>query len=54
VHLGTIIDAANPTFQRYQPATTGGDGERTEEFTISAEESEEHFEIPAFLRKNAM
>ena len=54
VHLGTIIDAATPTFQRYQPPTTGGNGadERPEEFTMSPEESEEHFETPAFLRKN--
>jgi cell division protein FtsZ len=54
VHLGTITDAATPTFQRYQPETAGGDGERPEEFTISAEESEDRFEIPAFLRKNAV
>ena len=54
VHLGTIIDAATPTFQRYQAATAGGDGEHPEEFTISAEENEDRFEIPAFLRKNEL
>ncbi len=56
VHLGTIIDAATPTFQRHQAGNESGNGApaHAEEFTISAEESDEHYEIPAFLRKNAM
>jgi hypothetical protein len=56
VHLGTIIDAATPTFQRRQPATERGNGgdERVDEFTISPEESDDHYEIPAFLRKNVV
>lgn len=56
VHLGTIIDAATPTFQRHHHGAEGGNGsdERAEEFTISPEENDDHYEIPAFLRKNAM
>ncbi len=56
VHLGTIIDAATPTFQRHQPGAERGNGndEHAEEFTISPEENDDHYEIPAFLRKNAV
>jgi cell division protein FtsZ len=56
VHLGTIVDAATPTFQRHQPGTDRGNGadERVEEFTMSPEESDDHYAIPAFLRKNAI
>jgi cell division protein FtsZ len=56
VHLGTIIDAATPTFQRHQPGTDRGNGadERVDEFTMSPEESDDHYAIPAFLRKNAI
>jgi cell division protein FtsZ len=56
VRVGTIIDAATPTFQRYQPETDGGNGtdDRAEEFTMSPEENDDHYSIPAFLRKNAI
>ncbi|MFN8624703.1 MAG: cell division protein FtsZ [Candidatus Binatia bacterium] len=57
VHLGTIIDdLESPTFKRYKPGTERGNGSEPtpEEFTISSEESEDQYEIPAFLRKNAM
>jgi cell division protein FtsZ len=57
VHLGTIIDdLESPSFQRHRPGTERGHGaeERAEEFTISSEENEDQYEIPAFLRKNAM
>ena len=56
VHLGTIVDAATPTFERYLPGTERGNGadERAEEFTMSPEESDDHYAIPAFLRKNAI
>jgi cell division protein FtsZ len=55
VHLGTIIDAATPTFERHQPRSGRGNGAdgRAEEFTMSPEESDDHYAIPAFLRKNA-
>jgi cell division protein FtsZ len=60
VHLGTIIDdLESPTFQRHKPEVENGNGngsakgvQRAEEFTI-ADDSEDQFEIPAFLRKNA-
>ncbi len=56
VHLGTIIDdVESPTYLRHKPEVDNGNGKdrrRAEEFTI-AEESEDQFEIPAFLRKNA-
>jgi cell division protein FtsZ len=57
VHLGTITDdLESPSFQRHRPGTERGNGaeERAEEFTISSEENEDQYEIPAFLRKNAM
>lgn len=57
VHLGTIIDDLEaPTFQRYKPTAERGNGvdSHADEFTISSEESEDQYEIPAFLRKNAM
>jgi cell division protein FtsZ len=57
VHLGTIIDdLESPTFQRYKPGTERANGGelRPDEFTISSEENEDQYEIPAFLRKNAM
>ena len=60
VHLGTIIDdLESPTYLRHKPEAGNGNGNgqmkdapRTEDFTI-AEDSEDQFEIPAFLRKNA-
>jgi cell division protein FtsZ len=61
VHLGTIIDdLESPTYLRHnkpeaQAANGNGNGrdtQRAEEFTI-ADDSEDQFEIPAFLRKNA-
>ena len=59
VHLGTIIDdLESPTYLRHKPAAeavsgngNGKEPPRAEEFTI-AEDSEDQFEIPAFLRKN--
>jgi len=57
VHMGTIIDdLESPTWQRPKPEAENGNGrrertERTDDFTIS-DESEDQFEIPAFLRKN--
>lgn len=53
VHLGTIIDSATPTFQRHQAGNDAGNA-HADEFTISPEESDDHYEIPAFLRKNAV
>jgi hypothetical protein len=60
VHLGTIIDdLESPTYLRHKPAAENGNGnggakdtQRAEDFTI-ADDSEDQFEIPAFLRKNA-
>jgi len=57
VHLGTIVDDLEaPTFQRYRPAAERGNGldRHADEFTISSDESEDQYEIPAFLRKNAI
>ncbi|MFI5394643.1 MAG: cell division protein FtsZ [Candidatus Binatia bacterium] len=57
VHLGTIIDdLESPSFQRHRPGMERRNGveERAEEFTISSEENEDQYEIPAFLRKNAV
>ena len=57
VHLGTIIDdLESPTFQRYKPGTErmNGSDMPADEFTISSEENEDQYEIPAFLRKNAV
>ncbi len=57
VHMGTIIDdLESPTWQRPKALETdngNGKHERAEDFTIS-EEAEDQYEIPAFLRKNAM
>jgi len=59
VHLGTIIDdLESPTFLRHnkpEASAANGNGkepQRAEEFTI-ADDSDDQFEIPAFLRKNA-
>jgi cell division protein FtsZ len=57
VHLGTIIDdMESPTWQRprlgAEPENANGKRERADDFTI-AEEPEDQYEIPAFLRKNA-
>jgi cell division protein FtsZ len=57
VHMGTIIDdLESPTWQRprldAEPENINGKHERPEDFTI-AEEPEDQYEIPAFLRKNA-
>jgi len=63
VHLGTIIDdLESPTYLRHnkpEALTANGNGngngkdtQQAEEFSI-AEDSEDQFEIPAFLRKNA-
>ena len=59
VHLGTIIDdLESPTYLRHNKSEAhaangnGKDTRRAEEFTI-ADDSEDQFEIPAFLRKNA-
>ena len=57
VHLGTIIDdLESPTYLRHKPQAENGNGNakearRADEFTI-ADDSEDQFEIPAFLRKN--
>lgn len=54
VHLGTIIDDLEaPTFQRYRPERGNGLDKQADEFTISSDESDDQYEIPAFLRKNA-
>jgi cell division protein FtsZ len=54
VRMGTIIDGESPTWER--PAAAGdkknGNGDRSEDFTI-ADEVDDHYEIPAFLRRNA-
>ena len=60
VRLGTIIDdLESPTYLRHKPETENDNGngnakdpQHTAEFTI-ADDSEDQFEIPAFLRKNA-
>jgi cell division protein FtsZ len=57
VHLGTIIDdLESPTFKRHQPEAERGNGSepQLDEFTISSDENEDQYEIPAFLRKNAV
>jgi cell division protein FtsZ len=63
VHLGTIIDdLESPTYLRHNKPEAqaahgsrngnGKDTQRAEEFSI-ADDSEDQFEIPAFLRKSA-
>jgi len=57
VHMGTIIDdLESPTWQRPRLAAEPGNGngkhEHADDFTM-AEEPEDQFDIPAFLRKNA-
>jgi cell division protein FtsZ len=57
VHLGTIIDdLESPTYLRHKPEAENGnrhtkDAPRADEFTM-ADDSDDQFEIPAFLRKN--
>jgi cell division protein FtsZ len=55
VHLGTIIDdLESPTWQRAKPDPESGNGKSNGagEFAI-ADDAEEAYEIPAFLRRNA-
>jgi cell division protein FtsZ len=55
VRMGTIIDDGEfPTWQRPKADANSGSGkhDRTEEFTI-ADDADEQYQIPAFLRKNA-
>jgi len=57
VHMGTIIDdLESPTWQRpgltAESETTNGKRDHADEFSL-AEEPEDQFDIPAFLRKNA-
>src|SRR5262249_553729 len=56
VHMGTIIDdLESPTWERaktFDAESGNGRDEGGDEFTL-AEEGEDQFEIPAFLRKNA-
>jgi cell division protein FtsZ len=57
VHMGTIIDdLESPTWQRHTPEAENGNGKAKDngaaDFTI-AEEADDAYEIPAFLRRNA-
>jgi cell division protein FtsZ len=55
VHMGTIIDdLESPTWQRHKAEAANGNGadDGATEFTIS-EETDDVYEIPAFLRRNA-
>ena len=54
VHLGTVIDGAEPTWQRHTAEADNGNGrdDHAESFTI-ADEGEDQYDIPAFLRKSA-
>lgn len=56
VRMGTIIDGESPTWERPAAASENGNGngkrDRSEDFTIS-DDSDDQYEVPAFLRRNA-
>lgn len=55
VRLGTIVDAPEPTWHQVKAEADAGNSseQRADEFTI-AEDAEDQYDIPAFLRKSAV